>query len=113
MSGAVWLARRVNVPIYTLSFVPIDPSMLPRRIRDSLAILERFSDETGGTQHTIHESGDLRRAISKVLRELRLQYVIGYYPDHGNWDGTFRRIQLTTANPGLRVRTRRGYYAEP
>ncbi len=106
---AVALARRVNVPIYTLPFVPLDPALAPRRIRDSLATLERFSRETGGSLYPIHDPVDVEGAVAAILRELRHQYVVGYYPSDTRDDGRFRRIELRPRAENLRVRTRAGY----
>jgi Ca-activated chloride channel family protein len=110
---ATWMARRVAVPIYTLSFIPIREALLPYRAREALRVLERFSVETGGTLFPVHGARDLDRAARQIRGELRFQYVIGFYPAVGDWDGSFRVLRLTTGRDGLRVRTRRGYYADP
>lgn len=111
MLQAMWMARRVRVPIYALSFVPMSPALLSERVRDSLAVLERFSQETGGGLYVLYEPKDLDRAIASIQRELRQQYVIGYYPPPAaDDDGTFRRIRLEAGNPAWTVRTRTGYY---
>jgi len=113
MLPAVWLARRVNVPIYTLSFIPMHEKLLPRRARDAERILKRFAGETGGSHFPVYGPKDLPRAVEAIQAELRFQYVLGYYPTHDNWDGTFRPVRLETLRESLTVRTRRGYYATP
>jgi Ca-activated chloride channel family protein len=111
---AVWTARRVRVPVYTLSFVPMRRSIAPRRVRDSLATLERVSEETGGRLYAIHDERDLDRAMAGIQAELRFQYVIGYYPGRPERGGDgFRRIDLATSRKRLKVRTRTGYYPAP
>jgi VWFA-related protein len=107
------MARRVPVPIYTLSFIPIREKLLPYRAREALRVLERFSAETGGTLFPVHGPHDLDRAVRRIQGELRFQYVIGFYPAGDVWDGSFRVLRLTTKRDSLRVRTRRGYYANP
>jgi len=37
--------------------------------------------------------------------------VLGYYPTNDKRDGRFRNVQVKVSQPGLRVRTRRGYAA--
>ena len=113
---ATWMARRVAVPIYTLGFVPMRESLLPYRVREALRVLDRFSVETGGTLFPVHSAEDLARASSRIRRELRFQYVIGFYrpgpsaASGQNDDGSFRLLRLEVARDGLQVRTRRGYY---
>jgi Ca-activated chloride channel family protein len=111
---AVWTARRVRVPVYSLSFVPMRRSIAPRRVRDSLATLERVSEETGGRLYAIHDERDLDRAIAEIQAELRFQYVIGYYPGRPSRGGEgFRRVELAARRERLTVRTRTGYYPAP
>jgi Ca-activated chloride channel family protein len=110
---ATWMARRVSVPIYTLGFIPMREKLLPRRARDALRVLIRFSSETGGTLFPVHGARDLDRAATSIQSELRFQYVIGFYPAGENRDGSFRVLRLATERDRLRVRTRRGYYATP
>ncbi len=110
---ATWLARRVAVPIYTLSFIPLRENLLPPRAREALRVLVRFSGETGGTLYSIHGAPDLTRAVSRIQAELRFQYLIGYYPPAVELDGAFHVLRLATFRDGLKVRTRTGYYANP
>jgi VWFA-related protein len=110
---ATWLARRVAVPIYTLGFIPIRERLLPYRAREALRVLERFSTETGGSLFPVHGASELDRAAARIQSELRFQYVIGFYPPEGAWDGSFRVLRLATERARLQVRTRRGYYARP
>jgi len=110
---ATWMARRVEVPIYTIGFLPIHEKLLPYRLREALRVMGRFSTETGGTLFTVHDPEDLDRAASRIQDELRFQYVIGFYPAEEVRDGRFRVLRLECDRRRLRVRTRRGYYADP
>jgi len=111
MLNAVWTARRTRLPIYTLSFVPMSPASWSERVRDSLALLGRFSEETGGRLFPIYRDPDLDRAVAEIQRELRFQYVLGYYPARREAEsGRFRRIRLTTSRERHTVRARTGYY---
>ncbi|MCP9496921.1 MAG: hypothetical protein MSG64_21085, partial [Pyrinomonadaceae bacterium MAG19_C2-C3] len=40
------------------------------------------------------------------------QYTLGYYPTNKAKDGGFRQIKIEIADKSLRVRTKRGYYAQ-
>jgi hypothetical protein len=47
--------------------------------------------------------------LNQIAEELRSQYALGYYPDHGD-DGQYHSIQVRTRN-GYYVRARTGYIA--
>ncbi len=109
---AIGLARQVSVPIYAISFISMPPDMISEEIRRNLALLERFSAETGGALFTIHAPEEMDRAIARIQQDLRSQYVIGFYPPDPRNDPSFRHIKLETSRSRLRVRTRTGYYPE-
>ncbi len=113
MIEAVWMARQVRVPIYTLGFVPMMPALLSQRVRDSQAMLGRFSGESGGRLFTVYESDDLTHAIAEIQAEMRFQYIVGYYPSRPVEDGVFRHVELEPRNRRLTARTRAGYYPKP
>lgn len=110
---AVWIARRVDVPIYTLSFLPMPEEDAPERIRDTLRTLQRFSEASGGALYPVRTRDELEAAVAQIQQKLRFQYVIGFYPAPGVWDGSFRPVTLEVERGNYRVRTRQGYYAEP
>ena len=109
---ATWLARRVSVPIYTLSFIPMAEERAAPRIRESLRVLERFSAETGGSLFPVHDAQDLERAAHRIQGEMHHQYVLGFYPPDRPTDGSFRSLRVE-AGRHRRVRARRGYYPKP
>jgi hypothetical protein len=47
-------------------------------------------------------------ALAELVRELRLQYVLGYYPAPGTDEPAARRIEVKVRGSGYRVRTQRG-----
>ena len=115
---AITKARHAQVPIYTIGFTSL-PDMVLRRSKDAdkpdfnLAVLERFSNETGGKLHLVNDPDEWKEAVTDVTDDLRFQYVLGYYPTRDKWDGSFRRIQVETDRGRLVVRARNGYYALP
>jgi hypothetical protein len=51
-------------------------------------------------------------AFAEIQDELRSQYALAYKPANFLSDGRFRTVSIDAQNrKGLRVRTRRGYYA--
>jgi Ca-activated chloride channel family protein len=72
---------------------------------------------TGGHVFTPNLGEQLDRAFDDILRELRTQYLIGFYPkDVPPTKERFHTLKVTvqgaSANRGLRVTTRSGYYGE-
>jgi VWFA-related protein len=111
---ALKLARQVNVPIYALGFTGLRKELrLAGTTAMNLRLMATFARETGGKLFGVHDPEELKEAVVEVEGELRLQYLIGYYPNRRQWDGHFRRIKLVTTDPDHSVRTRKGYYANP
>jgi Ca-activated chloride channel family protein len=111
---AVGLARKVSVPIYTIGFVSVPPSFLPKGAATKrLEMLTKASEETGGRLFPVYDPSELKEAVRFIDNELRFQYVIGYYPTNDELDGSFRQIRLLPNKRRWQVRTRSGYYATP
>ena len=112
--SATRLARKVNVPIYTIGFSHMPARLLDRgELPQNLKVLRLFADQTGGQIHVVRSPSDLKEAAAEIDRELRAQYLIGYYPQASASELAYRRIHLETTRGGLTVRTRQGYYATP
>jgi VWFA-related protein len=77
-----------------------------QNIRDSSRLL---ADQTGGK--AFYGTNDIRGAVRSAFDDGRYACIIGFYPDHGNWDGTFREIKVKTDAAGAHLRYRKGYYA--
>lgn len=71
--------------------------------------LERLVESTGGRVAKLRGVDEIVPAFEDILRELREQYVVGYYPDPRHRDGRWRKVDVTVDVPGVRVRTREGY----
>ena len=79
--------------------------------------LRALADATGGNAYYLenaHESGRDRvdEASAEVAAELKQQYTLGYYPTNDKKDGGFRQIVVELKDKSLKVRTKRGYYAQ-
>jgi Ca-activated chloride channel family protein len=108
------LARAVGVPIYTVAFSTLAERLKPKgSISPGMAVLRRFSNETGGRLFSVADPDELKEAVLEIQEELRFQYVIGYHSMREVWDGGFRRITVELDRKGFEIRTRRGYYATP
>jgi VWFA-related protein len=77
------------------------------------SVLKQMSEETGGRLFRVDRKDTLESIFDQIQQEMRTQYAIGYTPTNGKKDGTFRKIDLRTANKDQKVQVRKGYYALP
>jgi Ca-activated chloride channel family protein len=77
-----------------------------QRERQALELAVR---ESGGAILPAGTPAATERAFREILRDLRSQYVIGYYPGAAHRDGRWRAVQVRVRRPGYDVRVRRGY----
>ena len=121
-------AKRAGVPIYTIdprlftdaNFVdgiqttapgatagesgatPFSPAVESMRI---------LAGETGGRGFA--GMGDIPRAVNEIMIENGSYYLLGFYPKPLVNDGKFHEIDVKVKRPGLTVRARAGYNADP
>ncbi len=112
LEAAVEAAQRSNVIVYSIYYV--DPSAYYHggffgAVSDSA--LRRMSEETGGRVFKVDRKHTLPDIFSELQQEMRSQYAIGYTPTNDKKDGSFRRIEIKTADKNLKVQARKGYYA--
>jgi len=113
---ALEIARRVDVPIYTIGYkIPLGEQLLEkyRKTKDLtsagiIATLDRFSQATGGRAFFVTQPRDLRASLFEIKQELSHQYIIGY-TSYVSADGEYRRIQVVASKKRFRVRARLGY----
>jgi Ca-activated chloride channel homolog len=73
--------------------------------------MQQLAGATGGTAFLPEKIADLESVFSRILNELRAQYLLQYYSNDKTGGNAFRRIAITTpAQPQARVRAREGYY---
>ncbi len=77
------------------------------------SLLKKLAEATGGRMLEVRGSDKLEAALDEISDELHHQYSLGYYPENKNWDGKFRKIQISAAEKSFRVHARKGYYAKP
>ncbi len=109
-SDALSSILRAEAVFYPIVIVPIT-NQAGRNIGGEHA-LETLARSSGGLAFyaTIEQ---LDRTFVDILRELRTQYLIGYYP-HGPTagDGKFHKVRLELPQrTDLRISTRSGYYS--
>ena len=103
---AIEMAQRAEVIIYTIS------TNISGGTRSGDKVLERIADATGGRAFFPFQLNDVANAFVEIQNELRSQYALSYKPADFRADGRYHTIQILAQNhKGLRVRSRRGYYA--
>ena len=109
---AVRAAETAEAILYSIIVVPIEASA--GRDTGGEHALIQFSEDTGGKYYYASSLAQLDEAFRKISEELRMQYLLAYYPSQRYSELEFRRIQvdLTDPPPGgpYQTRYRAGYY---
>lgn len=75
--------------------------------------LTTMARELGGRVFAPSLASGLDQAFADILRELRTQYLLGYYPQNVPVTrDRFHRTTVTVQRPNLAIQTRTGYYGE-
>jgi len=77
----------------------------------SQGALKNFSEKTGGIFIPTPGGSAMRQAFENIVKELGVQYTLGYQSTNPKKDGKWRTIELRVARPNLNIRTRKGYNA--
>jgi len=116
--------NRANMAIYPVDAkgVQVDPSFSAAATQEpagdnlmsetlSRQAAERMlADITGGQAY--YGNNDIAAGVRKAFDDARYSYTIGFYPDHGQWKGEYRKISIRTNIKGAQLRYRAGYFAE-
>ena len=79
--------------------------------KTSCQLLEKA--EMGGKVFQPTIGAALDKAFDAILRDLRTQYLLGYYPKSvALTRDRFHTVKVETTIPGRRVQTRNGYYGD-
>jgi len=73
--------------------------------------LEVAANATGGEHIATFKDRSIEKAVSEIADEIHTQYTLGYRPTSGDASG-FHTISVVVDRPGMKVRTRQGYYLE-
>ncbi len=102
---AIDMAARAEVIVYTIS------TNISGMKGKGDKVLERIAEATGGRAFFPFQMRDVSDAFLSIQEELRSQYAMAYKPANFIADGRYRTIEILAQDKGLRVRTRKGYYA--
>jgi Ca-activated chloride channel family protein len=108
---ALEAAQRADAVLYPILVVPIPND--PGRNTGGENALATLATGTGGRVFQPTLGAALDTALTEILRDLRTQYLIGYYPkDVPLTKDPFHRLEIRLRQPDLRVSARSGYYGE-
>jgi Ca-activated chloride channel family protein len=108
---AMQALHRADAVLYAILVMPITNDA-GRNIGGENA-LTTLTTSTGGQMFMPSLGASLDQAFDDILRDLRTQYLITYYPRNVKpTRDPFHRTEIKVARPGLRVVTRTGYYGE-
>src|SRR6185312_2222769 len=93
IAEAVSAAERSNVMVYIILIADV-----------------RGYIDNGMGYYGYSAAKQLAAAFNEISDELRSEYLATYTPSNAKLDGTFRRIGVSCGN-GIKVQTRKGYYA--
>jgi Ca-activated chloride channel family protein len=102
---AIEMATRAEVIVYTIS------TNISGMKDKGDKVLERIAEATGGRAFFPFQMRDVSDAFLSIQEELRSQYAVAYKPANFAADGRYRTIEIVAQERGLKVRTRKGYYA--
>ncbi|MDQ1591546.1 MAG: hypothetical protein QOG71_2173 [Pyrinomonadaceae bacterium] len=93
-----------------LSAQQIEDNMRERSnmIFDTQSGLAYLSQQTGG--FLIKNNNDITGGIRRVVEDQKGYYLLGYRPEGATFDRRYHRISVKVKRPGLKVRTRTGFF---
>ena len=97
------LVREADVRVYSVGLL--------LGLLQGSRFLEKISEETGGRMIKVRKLDELPAAIEKLSRDLRSQYVLGYYSSNAQNDGRYRKVRVMVNQPTVHASWRHGYYA--
>jgi len=108
---ALEAAHLADSVVYPILVVPISNDA-GRNLGGEHA-LETIAEGTGGRVFTPAVGAELDAAFAQILRDLRTQYLVGYYPKNLPAETPkFHTVRLEMDRKDLRPSTRSGYYGD-
>jgi Ca-activated chloride channel homolog len=106
---ALMAAQRADVVMYPIIVVPIE-NQAGRNTGGEHA-LATLAASTGGRTFYPESYAQLDTAFADILRELRTQYLLGFYPKNVKGQPrSYHPVRVEYREPSMKVKTRSGYY---
>jgi VWFA-related protein len=71
--------------------------------------MQELAQETGGK--AFYNRNNIDSALLGDMKDGSTYYTVGYYPENKDWNGKFRKIQVSVERHDVKLRYRLGYYA--
>jgi len=111
IDDALQAAHMADAVIYSVVVMPITNPV--GRNTGGEHALQIMAERTGGKIFFPSSGPELDRVFTDIIRELRTQYMIGFYPKNVPLNKErFHKLEVRTTHPDLRVSARNGYYGE-
>jgi VWFA-related protein len=91
--------------------VPADARQNDERYLRADGFLYNLSVASGGELILAESITNLKAIFAHIADELRFQYMLCYYPQNQNHDGSFHKIRVEVDRPDVAIRARAGYRA--
>jgi Ca-activated chloride channel homolog len=107
---ALRAAQAAEAIVYSIIIVPIEASA-GRDLGGEHALIQ-LAEDTGGRYFYATSAPQLDDAFRQISDELRTQYLLAYYPSQQLSNSDYRQIRVSvkSAETGLKIRHRTGYY---
>jgi len=103
--AAIAAVQATNTVVYSICYESGQGSLF------GCSYLKNLSEATGGRMFQVGKKLSLKEIFQIIQDEMRSQYALGFVPTNREHDGKFRKLEVKVAPKGLKVQTRRGYYA--
>ena len=111
---AIAAAQKSNAIIYVLLIADRQFYGYMPFGNDGASQMKKLAEETGGRMIDVGNNGKkMEAAFQQIEDELRTQYVASYTPTNMKLDGSYRQVNIDCKGDGLKVQSRKGYYALP
>jgi VWFA-related protein len=112
ITDAIAAAQRSNTIVYVILIADVQGYLSQGMGYYGYTPMKKMTEETGGRVINVGNNGKkLEAAFQQIEEELRTQYVASYTPSNTKQDGTFRHISVECRGDGLKVASRKGYFA--
>ena len=83
---------------------------LTARNEYGFSVMDRIAMETGGASFDAKIMNP-HECFKQIGEELRTSYQIGHDSTNATKDDSFRKIEIKPAKPGIKIRSKSGYYS--
>jgi VWFA-related protein len=105
------LAPDITVVALGINALQADPNQGGQRLEDGRTLLQSLADNTGGYAFFPTDLKDLNRVMDNLKLLVSGAYSIAYHPANASRDNRWRKIEITSVRPGVKLKYRSGYYS--